>query len=271
MSILQPQLLFGKLEAPPASTASLLSLAPQQLTEVIANVIEKGSGPGLTDWLQVGITVVANLVLGYVAWKSARSSEESAEAARKSADIASTEQRPRFIVKLMQFKVVGKRKDGTLECSVFFRLNNHGATTAEITQVRHAHAISRTFPEEPIYDYVPEYRRGLAEALGIFGVVTDTSENHSLEYGFQVSPEEAKGIESGSLKLWISGCLCYRDYLDEDWVKTYVGILPFLQRQLIIDREVRLVRPPIKVAKHEATRRGVVDQQGSLISTRTKR
>ncbi|GJH11035.1 hypothetical protein CBA19CS11_19375 [Caballeronia novacaledonica] len=256
--------LFDQLAAVHAMSFPLLALTPRQLAEVIANGISAGTKPSITDW-QVYLPILFSAGALWLTRQSARDAKVSAKAAQVSADVAAASQRPRFVVVEMKITHAYLKEDESLEGVVSIDLRNYGASTAEIITKRCTFAVSSSFPDEPRYPGPPKYRVGSEEIQRQFGIIVSAEISEHMECLIRLEPLQLAAVRSGAAKLWVYGCVAYRDCIDERWVKGFVGVLPFVQRDLLLNPIAHLVRPNAGGARYEFSRRGFIDESGAFV------
>jgi hypothetical protein len=201
-----------------ANSASLFSLTPQQLTQVIADGIERGTKPSIFDW-QIILPIVVGVVSVWFAWRSNRAAERSAEIAKAATDAASAAQRPRFIVEKMLIGA-SPTDNEKVRITVKVSLKNYGTTTAEMTREYVHSEFAAALPSQPAYP------PALAFNHIHFGIVVPSGDSYICQVSRELERDEFEQWYPQQKKFWVYGFICYRDQFDTTWSKGFAGQMP---------------------------------------------
>lgn len=157
---------------------------------------------------------------GTVAENSAKAAQASAEAAANTVKAIVAREQPRWLVTEMAMKlntIALNNPQWTGVATVTLR--NVGRTIAEVTET----AIGVGFGNPPS---VPDYARCRKTRSG-FGstVMPDAEKKIALAIPANARLDAAKvQAVSGGEPIWLYGYVVYRDYLDREWIKGFIGI-----------------------------------------------
>ncbi|UVS90907.1 hypothetical protein EFP17_14675 [Burkholderia glumae] len=168
-------------------------------------------------WSTRGLLIEAKRA-GTVAENSAKAAQASAEAAANTVKAIVAREQPRWLVAEMAMKlhtIALNNPQWTGVATVTLR--NVGRTIAEVTET----AIGVGFGDPPP---VPDYARCHKTQSG-FGstVVPDANKEIALPLvGVGLDAATVQAV-SGGEPVWLYGYVVYRDYLDREWIKGFIG------------------------------------------------
>ncbi len=169
-------------------------------------------------WSTRGLLVEAKRA-GTVAENSAKAAQFSAEAAANTVKAIVARDQPRWLVAEMAMKLNTIAQNNPQWTGIAtVTLENVGRTIAEVTET----AIGVGFGSPPP---VPDYA-GCRKTQSGFGstVMPDANKKIALAIPADVHLDAAK-IEAvtGGGPIWLYGYVVYRDYLDREWIKGFIG------------------------------------------------
>jgi hypothetical protein len=155
-----------------------------------------------------------------VAEKAADAAASSALAAQLSTEALVAAEQPRWVVRSMRLELHDIHLDEQVyRGRVIVELANHGRTAAEVIRMALVHRL------DVLLEPKPRYPVATVERTSMFGNIGEAGGGWARDEEIALTGDDVERLRRSETMLWLYGYIEYRDYLDREWLKGFIGVL----------------------------------------------
>jgi hypothetical protein len=155
-----------------------------------------------------------------IAEKAANAAASSARASQLSTEALVAAEQPRWVVRSMRLELHDMHLDDQVyRGTVIVDLANHGRTAAEVIRMALVHRL------DVLLSPTPRYPMATVERTAMFGNIAEAGRGWSRHEEVTLTADDVEHLRRSETMLWLYGYIEYRDYLDREWIKGFIGVL----------------------------------------------